>query len=47
MANAINASGTIVGISNNQAFSQTGSVFTTLPPVNGSTASETVSTTNP
>ena len=41
MANAINNSGTIVGTSNNQAFSQTGSVFSTLPPVNGSTASET------
>jgi hypothetical protein len=41
MANGINASGTFVGISNNQAFSQTGSAFTALPPVNGSTAMET------
>jgi len=40
MANAINTSGTIVGTSNNQAFSQTGSVFSTLPPVNSTTANE-------
>jgi len=34
MANGINNSKMIVGASNNQAFEQTGSVFTNLPPVN-------------
>jgi len=34
MANGINNANTIVGTSNNQAFAQTGSVFTTLPPAN-------------
>jgi hypothetical protein len=40
MANGINTANMIVGASNNNAFSQTGSVFTTLPPVNGTTASQ-------
>ncbi|MGB7976558.1 MAG: PEP-CTERM sorting domain-containing protein [Roseiarcus sp.] len=41
MANGINDSGAVVGTSNNGAFVSTGGNFSVLPPVNGTTASQT------
>lgn len=41
MANGINDSNTVVGSSNNQAFVQAGSNITFLPPVDGTSASQT------
>jgi hypothetical protein len=40
MANGINNANTVVGASNNQAFEQTGALFTTLPAVNSTTVSQ-------